>query len=120
MIDEVRRIEQLVDTELARVRDVAVLPLVQKLRVKPYPVERGWDYGSAGETYICWTVLEHRESNTGIAYCEHGFGPENPWGLVFLAGLHMGIGMGSGWFPRLEIAIKESMAWDYDSDMSQI
>jgi hypothetical protein len=89
-----------------------VLPHIRKLLVEPYSVEREWDYGTSSQTYICWTVLEHRKSNTGIAYCEYGFGPENPWGLVFLSGSHMGIGMDAGWFPRLEIAFKESMAWN--------
>lgn len=78
----------------------------------PYTVERGWDYGKISERFICWTVLEHPPSNTAIAYCEQGFGPSNPWGLVFLTGEQMGIGMDSGWFSTLESAMRDSMAWD--------
>jgi len=58
------------------------------------------------------TVIEHRESNTGIAFCNQGFGPAYPWGLVFLSGEHMSIGMDSGWFISLEQAMRDSMAWD--------
>ena len=108
------RVQALVEAELSRVRDPAALPRLRALLVAPYPVARAWDYGAPGERYVCWTVLEHRASNTGIAYCERGFGPENPWGLVFLTGPDMSIGMDSGWFPSLEIALKESMAWDDD------
>lgn len=102
----------LVADELTRISDAALSESIRKLLVVPYPVERGWDYGRAGETFICWTVLEHPASNTGIAYCAEGFGPSYPWGLVFLSGDHMGIGMDSSWYCRLEDAMRESMAWD--------
>ena len=62
--------------------------------------------------YVCWTILEHRPSGTGVAYREEGFGPEFPWGLVFLSGPHMNMGMDSAWFASLEDAVRESRAWD--------
>jgi len=107
-------IRKFVESEPASVRDPAVIPRVRELQVEPYPVEREWEYGAPGERFVCWTVLEHRPSNTGIAYCSRGFGPENPWGLVFLSGPHMSIGMDAAWYPQLEIAVKESKAWDDD------
>jgi len=73
---------------------------------------RAWDYGSRGEHFVCWTVLEHHPSNTGIAFCLQGFGPADPWGLVSLSGSHMNIGMDSSWFASLEDAMRGSMAWD--------
>jgi hypothetical protein len=75
-------------------------------------VERDWDYGPGRQRYVCWTVLEHRPSNTGVAYCDASFGPALPRGLVFLSGPHMNIGMDSAWFATLEGAVRESMAWD--------
>jgi len=60
---------------------------------------------------VCWTVLEHQPSGTGIAYCEEGFGPDFPWGLVFLSGPHMSMGMDSAWFASLEDAVRKSPAW---------
>lgn len=78
----------------------------------PLAVERDWDYGRDDERFTCWTVLEHSPSNTGIAYCQQGFGPSCPWGLVSLSGQHMGIGMDCGWFSTLESAMRGSMAWD--------
>jgi hypothetical protein len=108
-------VAELMERELAAIHDAAVSDLVRRLRVEPYPVERDWDYGAPGERYACWTVLEHRPSNTGVAYCDAGFGPVHPWGLVFLSGPHMSIGMDSGWFATLEGAVRESMAWDGDN-----
>jgi hypothetical protein len=86
---------RLVEGELAAVRDPALVALVRGLRVKPCPVERDWDYGAAGKKFVCWTVLAHPPSGTGVAYCEEGFGPAHPWGLVFLGGPHTGMGMDS-------------------------
>jgi hypothetical protein len=105
-------VSSLVNVEIARINDAALLARIRELLVTPYPVEREWDYGNPGEHYSCWTVLEHPSSNTGIAYCRQGFGPSDPWGLVSLSGDYTGIGMDSGWFPTLESAMRDSMAWD--------
>jgi hypothetical protein len=70
-----------------------------------------WDHGEPGDTYSCWSVLEHHASNTAIAYCEQGFGPTYPWGLLFIRD-HLSMGMDSQWFTSLEDAVRESMAWD--------
>ena len=41
-----------------------------------------------------------------------GFGPSYPWGLVFLSGPHMNIGVDCGRFVSLEEAFRESIARD--------
>jgi hypothetical protein len=105
-------VAKLVEKELTRINNAKLLIRIRDLLVAPYPVERGWDYGAPDEHYICWTVLEDPESNVAIAYCERGFGPKCPWGIVFLSGPHMSIGMDSGWFTTLESAFCDSMAWD--------
>ena len=105
-------IDYIVEKEIARISDRRLAARIRSLLVAPYPVERDWDYGKPGEKYTCWTVLEHRVSNTGIAYCESGFGPSDPWGLVSLAGDHMNIGMDSSWFASLEDAMRVSQLWD--------
>jgi hypothetical protein len=76
----------LVDGELAELSDSRVVAHIQALRGEPAITMRRWDYGREEERYPCWTVLCHSSSNTGIAYCEHGFGPRSPWGLVCLEG----------------------------------
>ena len=105
------RLTELVESELAELDDARVTAHVRHLLVPPSPVMRGWDYGTGDEAYPCWSVLEHKSSNTGIAYCESGFGPSSPWGLVFLAGAeHMSIGMDSSWFRRFLDAYFDSKA----------
>ncbi len=107
-----KEISDLVEREVRLVTDTRVADRIRELLVIPYPVQRSWDYGAPDEQFTCWTVLEHAPSNTGIAFCSEGFGPSDPWGLVFLSGSHMNIGMDSGWYASLEDAIRESMAWD--------
>jgi hypothetical protein len=109
---EVTEIANLVTQQLSSISDEKLTNRIRELLVTPYPVDRAWDYGSPGEQFTCWTVLEHRPSNTGIAYCSEGFGPSYPWGLVFLSGQHMSIGMDSAWFMSLEDAMRDSMAWE--------
>lgn len=99
----------LVDYELAALNDRRVAKHIRSLLIVPECQMRAWDYGPAGEAYPCWLVLAHEASNTGIAYCEHGFGPSMPWGLLFLNGTeHMSIGMDSGWFQHFVEAYFES------------
>ena len=100
-----------VRTGLSAIEDFSLLSLVRELLVEPYVIEREWDYGASGQYYACWTVLEHQPSETGIGYCEEGFGPAYPWGVVFLRGPHMSLGMDSAWFATLENAVRASKAW---------
>jgi hypothetical protein len=96
-------IRQLIETELATVNDTRVVARVRSLLVDPRPVSLGWDYGEPGQTFPGWLLLDDAvQSDTGVAYCEHGFGPGRPWGLVWLGGEPpFGMGMDSGWFPTL-------------------
>jgi len=107
----IKEVSDLVAREVESVTDRRLADQIRALLVTPSPVERLWDYGAPDRRFTCWTVLEHRESNTGIAFCSEGFGPSDPWGLVFLSGPHMNIGMDSSWFVSLEDAFRNSMAW---------
>ena len=100
----------LLEQQLSLVTDPVMATRIRELLVPPYAVDRPWDYGELGQTYVCWTVLEYRPSNTGIAYCGDGFA--DPWGLVFLEGPHMSMGMDSAWFAFFEDAFRHSGAWD--------
>jgi hypothetical protein len=92
------RIQALVELELTGLRDDLQASRVRSLLVPPQIKMLEWDYGEPEQTYPCWSVLNHTELNVGIVYSEFGFGPERPWGLVWLSGAHTGIGMDSGWF----------------------
>lgn len=104
------QIQALVKAELSALRDARVATHIKGLLVEPTVISREWDYGPPGQTYPCWTVLNHIKSNTGVAYCEFGFGPRTPWGLVALSGSNMSIGMDSGWFESFMDAYFDSRA----------
>src|SRR5689334_20145777 len=82
-MQDAKEISDLVERELLRISDDRLVRKIRELKVSPYPVEREWDYEPRGQRFVCWTVLEHQPSKTGIAYCSEGFGPGYPWGLVF-------------------------------------
>jgi hypothetical protein len=111
LIPTKEEVVRLLRQEIATISDPVLVGRINELLVEPYCVLRAWDYGADGLEYPCWTILEHTSSNTGIAYCSEGFGPIDPWGLVFLTGSHMNIGMDSAWYSSLEGAMRDSMAW---------
>jgi hypothetical protein len=113
MTMDAETLKNFVDAELQHVSDERVATHIRGLLADPYIELRNWDYGAPGEQFPCWVVLAHRKSNTGIAYCEHGFGPSSPWGLITLNAddpMDMSIGMDSGWFPTFLDAYFESFA----------
>jgi hypothetical protein len=93
-------IRKLVDFEMERITDLVVQDALKAILVHPSFHIRDWDWGKPGEKYPCWMVAEHKESGTGIVYSDFGFGPERPWGLVFLS--DSWFGLDSGWFSNLE------------------
>lgn len=110
-IDE-KKITELLSVELTRITNRPELAFVSDLLVKPRREVCTWEYGQPNQEFSCWVVLEHASSNTCIAYCEEGFGPSCPWGLMFTNNAVMAMGMDSAWFSTLEEAFKSSMAWE--------
>jgi hypothetical protein len=104
------QVSELVERELALTSSPEVVALIRRLLVTPRCEQRPWDYGAPNDTYPCWIFAEHPSSNTCYAYCEYGFGPQCPWGLLGLSGEHLNMGMDSGWFTSLEDLVKDSWA----------
>jgi hypothetical protein len=107
-----RVLEALIESELARVSDARVVQHIRGMLVEPHIVPLNWDYGEPGQQYSCWFVLQDPQSGGEIAYCEYGFGPRCPRGLVSSADeehrRHMG--MDSGWFTTFLDAFFDSFA----------
>ena len=104
-------IEKLVEKEL---QGITQTDLTETIRAHMVPVRvenREWDYSDSYTEFPCYIVLEDKKSNTAVAYCEKGFGPAYPWGLIFIEGEIMSIGMDSAWFASLEEAVRDSMFW---------
>jgi hypothetical protein len=87
---DAQAVEALVDAELGRVGDVTVRTLIQSARVPVRCELRPWDYGEPGQTFPCWIVLEAGE--VAVAYCDQGFGPKSPWGLLWVRGAQLNMG----------------------------
>jgi len=111
-MNDVVRLDAIVKSELERISQAELVSTIRSLLVPPRCELRPWDYGTPGMAYPCWVVLEHIPSNTAIAYSEHGFGPSSPWGMLFIHGPHMSMGMDSQWYVSLEDAVRESRAWE--------
>ena len=99
----------LIENELKGISNEQVVRHVRGLLVQPKPIPMNWDYGEAGQQYVCWIVLEEADAKVGIAYCDEGFGPKSPWGLVFLKE-NSSMGMDSAWLSTFMEAYIESAA----------
>jgi hypothetical protein len=112
-------LKDLIDRELAGVPDERIVRHIRAHLVEPTPELRDWDYGEPGQQYPCWIVFRHATSNTGIAYCENGFGPRCPWGLLWIGGegKPLSIGQDSAWYTNFietyfnSFAISELPIW---------
>lgn len=116
MVQSTADAEKLLTSELARITQRDLVELVGRLRVTPRCENRPWDYGETGETYPCWILLEHAQSDTCVAYCDMGFGHEYPWGLLFIC-THLNMGMDCQWFTSLEDAVRQSTAWEGENPL---
>lgn len=104
-------VSALIEAELKSVGDATVVGSLKLLLVDPYRVMRNWDYAES-QQYACWIVAEDRGTNTAIAYCDQGFGPTAPWGLLNLESEFNEMGPDSCWYSRLEDAFRGSPMWD--------
>ena len=104
------RITQLVEQELTAIHDPSVRDVIRPFRVEPHPIELTWSYGPPYRRYVCWVILDALpwSSDVGLVYCPEGFGPERPWGIVFLRGPRASIGVPDAWYPTLEGFIRDN------------
>lgn len=99
--------------ELEHLTDSRVMTHIQSLLVEPRIVLLNWEYGDPGQQYPGWIVLRQKDSETDIVYCQNGFGPRCPWGLVGSASDErqaISMGMDSGWFPTFMRTYFDSFA----------
>ena len=99
-------IKAIVQDQMMQIKDPLVKSALEKILIEPSRHIREWDYGTNGEEFECWTIAVDHSTDTSFIYCEYGFGPEFPWGLVSSSVLYFG--MDSGWFSKLEDCFLES------------
>jgi 2-hydroxychromene-2-carboxylate isomerase len=101
---------KILSEELART-DPAIVARLQPLLVDPPRFSMAaWDHHApheAAKHLPCWIVLQ--QSSLAIAYSPCGFGPSQPWGLLWLKdGMPSGsMGQDSAWFATLAGAFDE-------------
>jgi hypothetical protein len=95
-------VEALVRDDVRAISDARVVAHVCSLMaVPPQRLPLAWSFGSLGETLDGFLVLDHPRSGTGIVYCGQGFGPDTPWGLVFIDRGPLSTGTSDGWYARV-------------------
>jgi hypothetical protein len=115
---DLEEVRGLVAQQLATVSDAGRRDALRALLLaEPRREERTWSYGAPGERIPYWVVAEAPERGIILAYCEQGFGPEFPWGFLFLDApgevTHYGrtLGMDAQWNWYLEEAFVRSGLW---------
>lgn len=111
MVDEAI-VRARVDEQIAKISNAKLAETLKKFLVAPRCEMRDWDYGEPGEQFPCWIVFEHEKSNACIAYCEQGFGPATPWGVLLLRGNNRSMGLDCNWSETLEEAFCCTRAWE--------
>jgi hypothetical protein len=105
-------IRDLVDRQLTLVEDRARRQALNALLVEPRIEHRQWDYGEPGEEFPYWVVAEEPARGILLVYCQHGFGPNMPWGFLFTKEPDFtSLGMDSQWGWYLEEAFVRSGLW---------
>lgn len=102
-------IANLVRSQLSGIQDAELAACIQAHLVQPYVVTGRWQYGAPGQTYPCWVVLEDPASGTAVVFSEFGFAPSDPWGIMVLNDLAMG--MDCNWHVSLEHAVRNCPLW---------
>jgi hypothetical protein len=105
-------LSDLIAKELSAVTDARVVGAIRDLLIEPRADLIDWDYGAPNQQFLCWTVFHDGKTELEIVFCENGFGPSMPWGLVNAAtpDRRRSMGMDSGWFATFLEAWLDSVA----------
>ena len=101
-------ITALVQLELKKINDPLVQSTILSLLISPSLHQRTWEWDRNENKFPCWTTIQDNRTDTSIVYCEHGFGPKTPWGLVFISKDFFGGDF--SWFRTMEQAFCDSFA----------
>jgi hypothetical protein len=95
-------IQRLVDAELSIVVELSRREALRATVIHPKAVRLKWNYGKPGQQFQCWVAARSENSQQYIVYCDQGFGPAYPWGIVGASEDSMG--MDGQWHIGLEHA----------------
>lgn len=113
-----RDVHRFVAEQLALVQHPERRRALAALLVEPREEWREWDYGEPGEGFTYWVVGEAPERGVLLAYCDRGFGPVAPWGILFadmpgqVSPEPHTLGMDAQWNWYLEEAFVRAGLWE--------
>lgn len=94
-------IRQLLDVQLAMIVDSSRRAALHERLVSPQPLSLKWGYGAPGDKFQCWLVGISKDA-VRLVYCDQGFGPTYPWGII--GACQDWMGMDCDWHVGLEHA----------------
>lgn len=92
--------------EFERFADPTLVLALRSFLIAPRLELRTWEWTSEGAKFPTWVVAESPNYDYGIVYSENGFGPANPWGLIFSSQANFGADY--CWYCSLEAAFLDS------------
>lgn len=100
---------KLIKDELGKIDNSDRRESLSNILIDPYLEDREWDYSETKQTFPCWIVASPNESIL-FAFCEKGFGPDCPWGLLSSAS-QGSMGPDSCWYSYLDDLYIQSGCW---------
>jgi hypothetical protein len=92
----------LIEVELTKVREISRRENLRTVLVPLQMLSLKWEYGKPDERFECWLVGMSSDGQKRLLYCDCGFGPTYPWGIV--SNDSDWLGMDSQWHEALEDA----------------
>jgi hypothetical protein len=102
-------VKRLVADQVSRIRDVSRREALEAVLIEPDLQFRDWSYGEQPQEYPCWVIARVRQRPTVLLYCEHGFGPSYPWGILHAE--DCSLGTDGQWHQSLDDAFLNSGGW---------
>jgi len=107
-------VQALISIEIERISEPTLADVIRTFLVPPRMELRTWDWSNDYPQLPTWVVAESQRYDYGIVYSDNGFGPDNPWGLVFSS--HTNFGADYCWYSSLESAFLQSRLVEETSD----
>jgi len=105
---EIGELKNLVTSQLSQIKNEERRNCISAILVEPFTEPREWDY-SENTKHLCWVIAKPDE-HSYFAYCEGGFGPSAPWGIISIDSSGS-IGPDSCWYQFLEDLYIDAGPW---------
>lgn len=105
------RVASLIERQIASLAQRELAELIRALCVPLRWERRFWNYGEPEQVFFCCVFAEHQASGVSFVYCENGFGPDYPWGMLSAAADDRSMGLDGQWYASIEDVFRGSGVW---------